>query len=333
MSRTTGASAGGRPLLRVGTADRPAEHPGHEARLGLVGGRARPDDATVAQDGDDVGQVEDLGQEVGDEDHRAAARPQPADDLVQALDLHGRQARRRLVEDDEVGVAGERPQDLDLLLRGDRQVPDDGPGLEVEAGVRDQPVEPLAERPAIDEAGALAARRRGTRSRPRSAAGRGRPPGRRARSRARAPRGGAERDGRPAQDQVALILREDAGDDLAEGGLAGTVLADEGVDGARRGWRPTRRRGPGSPRRTSRAHESRGGRPASACIAVSRSATRSDVSPATPRAAGRYRRWPWSRRHRRAATRAGRHPGPACRTGWRRSGSSCRDRPRSPASA
>ncbi len=71
----------------------------------------------------------------------------------------------------------------------------------------------------------------------------------------------------------------------------------------------------------------------SACIVVSRPATRSDVSPATPRAAGRSGRWPWSPRRRRAASRADRHPGPACRTGWHRSGSWCRGRPRSPASA
>ena len=43
-----------------------------------------------------------------------------ADDLVQSLDLARGQARRRLVQHDEVRLAGERPQDLDLLLFGDR---------------------------------------------------------------------------------------------------------------------------------------------------------------------------------------------------------------------
>ena len=42
----------------------------------------------------------------------------------------------------------------------------------------------------------------------------------------------AERDRLAAQRQLALVGREDAGDDLAERGLAGPVLADEGVDGA-----------------------------------------------------------------------------------------------------
>ena len=44
--------------------------------------------------------------------------------------------------------------------------------------------------------------------------------------------GRPERHRRPPQHQVALILREDAGDDLAQRGLARAVLADERVDGA-----------------------------------------------------------------------------------------------------
>ena len=47
-----------------------------------------------------------------------------------------------------------------------------------------------------------------------------------------ASRGDRNDDSRPPQHQVALILREDARDDLAQGGLAGAVLADERVDRA-----------------------------------------------------------------------------------------------------
>ena len=212
------------------------------------------------------------------------------------------------------------------------RLPDDGVRPEVEPGVRDEPVEPLAQRAAIDEAGA-----------PRLGAeehvlGHGQPRDERdllgderdpADERlARRP----ERDRRPPQDQVALILREDAGDDLAQGGLAGPVLADERVDRARPDGDRDIVEGPGRPEGLPEpADLEMDG--AVGLLAVSRRPTGSDVSPATPRAAGRYRRWPWSRRHRPAAWRAGRRPGPACRTGWRRSGSSCRGRPRSPASA
>ena len=152
-----------------------------------------------------------------DEDDRAALGPQAADDLVQPLDLHGRQARRRLVEDDQVGLASEGSQDLDLLLGGDGQVPHDGPCLEVEARVSDQPVEPLAERSPIDEAGALRLRAEEHVLRH----GQPRDEGdllRHERDPAHERRAGrAERDRRPVQDQVALVLREHAGDDLAQG--------------------------------------------------------------------------------------------------------------------
>ena len=233
LDRDGDRGVGGRRLLRrIRPADGPAEHPGDEARLGLVGDRAGADDTAVAQDRDDVGQVEDLAEEVRDEDHGVAPRAQPAHDLVEALHLLRRQARGRLVEDDEVRVPGQRPEDLHLLLLGERQPADDRAGPDVEAGVRDQPVEPVAQRAALDEAGPLGL---GTEE---HVLGRGQPgdqgdllgdegdPLRQRLAR------GPERDGRPAQDQVALILREDPRDDLAERRLPGTVLADEGVDGA-----------------------------------------------------------------------------------------------------
>ena len=62
-------------------------------------------------------------------DTRMTVRP-PADehpdDGVEPLDLGRRQAGARLVEDDELGVAGEGAQDLDLLLLGQGQAADPG---------------------------------------------------------------------------------------------------------------------------------------------------------------------------------------------------------------
>ena len=113
------------PLVRVGPADRPAEHPGDEAVLGLVGGRVvrttRPSRRTVTTSDRSRTSVRKC-------ETRMTVRPrdrEAADDLVEALGLLRRQARRRLVEDDEVGLARERAQDLDLLLLGERQVADD----------------------------------------------------------------------------------------------------------------------------------------------------------------------------------------------------------------
>ncbi len=94
-----------------------------------------------------VGEVEDLAQEVRDEDDRLPPAAEPTDDLVEPLDLHGGQARRRLVEDDEVGVARERAQDLDLLLLGERQPTDHRPRVQVEPGSRAKPLEPSRRAP------------------------------------------------------------------------------------------------------------------------------------------------------------------------------------------
>ena len=118
VGRRAALSAG-----RLGPTDRPSIP---VTRLASVSSDVAtgPDDPAVAQDRDGVGQVEDLAQEVRDEDDRATPRAQAADDLVEPFDLRRRQARRRLVEDDEVGVAGERAQDLDLLLLRDRQAAD-----------------------------------------------------------------------------------------------------------------------------------------------------------------------------------------------------------------
>ena len=78
------------------------------------------DEAAVAQHGDAVGDAVHLVEEVGDEQHGHAGRPHPLDDLEELVDLAGVEARRRLVEDQHLGVDLHRPGDRDELLHGDR---------------------------------------------------------------------------------------------------------------------------------------------------------------------------------------------------------------------
>ena len=136
----------------------------------------------------------------------------------------------------------------------------------------------------------------------------------------------------PRSDQVALILREDAGDDLAQRGLAGAVLADERVDRAGpdgdRDIVESARRPEGL---AERAHLEMDGRVRRAGHGVSRSRSAS-ARPLREREEGIHVGLR-SRRHRPAASRADRHRAPACRTGWHRSGPSCPGRLRSRASA
>ena len=328
----TGASAGGSSLVGIGPADRPAQHPGDEAVLGLLGRRGRPHDATVAQDRDGVRELQDLGQEMRDEDDRPAPLPQAADDLVESRRLGRREARRRLVEDDQVRLARERAQDLHLLLLRQRQVPHDRVRSQVEAGLLDQPVEPFPERPTVDEAGAsrLDAEEHvlghGQPRDERDLLGDERDPADERLAR------GAERHRRPPQHQVALVLREDAGDDLAQRGLAGAVLADERVDRAGpdgdRDIVESARRPEGL---AERARLEMDGRVRRAGHGVSRSRSAS-ARPLREREEGIH----VGRGHDatvRAASRADRHRVPACRTGWHRSGPSCPGRLRSRASA
>jgi hypothetical protein len=169
---------------------------------------------------------------VRDQDDRAPTGGEATDDLVEALDLAGRQRGRRLVEHDQLRVARQCPEDLDLLLLGQRERSDERVRGHREAGGGHEAVELLEQRAPLHEAeaarllaqehilgdGALGDDRhllRDERDAPLQRLA-GRP----------------ESDGLAAERHLALIGRKDPGHDLAEGGLAGPVLADEGVDGA-----------------------------------------------------------------------------------------------------
>ena len=133
MSRTIGGARSARtdstgsPRLSIasrgGRVDRSeiaADHQAHELRLVQArrGPRGR-DRAPLAHDGDLVRDREHFFQSMRDEDDRALRAFEPRDDVEQALDFARAQGRRRLVENDQIGLERERLRNLDkLALRG-----------------------------------------------------------------------------------------------------------------------------------------------------------------------------------------------------------------------
>ena len=93
-----------------------ADHRASERRLGRTFARHRLDLLAAPEDRDAVGDLQHLVELVADEDDRLAVRLQAADDPEQLAGLLRRQHRGRLVEDEDVGAAEERLQDLDTLL-------------------------------------------------------------------------------------------------------------------------------------------------------------------------------------------------------------------------
>ena len=109
---------------------------------------SRLDQAAVPQHGNGVADREHLLEEVRDE-HDGDAGAGQATDQRQELPCLGVGERcRGLIHDDDLRVAGERPQDLDFLLPGDRQTAGGGEGGQIgEAGL-------IAQLPKASEAGA-----------------------------------------------------------------------------------------------------------------------------------------------------------------------------------
>ena len=125
----------------------------------------RADERAVAQHDDAVGALLDLVQAVRDEDDDDAVGLQLGDHLEQLVGLGERQARGRLVHDDEARVERQRLGDLDHLLLRQRQVGDrrvrprnrrrgacsSGVTLASQRARVDQPQRPAAQRLAADE--------------------------------------------------------------------------------------------------------------------------------------------------------------------------------------
>ena len=73
---------------------------------------------------DRVGHMHDLAELVGDEDDRLPLGLQPFEDAEQVVGLGGRQHAGRLIQDQYLGAAIERLQDLDALLHADADILD-----------------------------------------------------------------------------------------------------------------------------------------------------------------------------------------------------------------
>ena len=122
--------------------------------LAVARGRARlAHDLAQPDHGDPVGDGAHLAQLVGDEDDRDAGLLELTHDLHQLVGLLRGEHRGRLVEDEHLRVAGERLDDLDPLLHADRQVLDDGVGVDVEAEPLGDLLDPLAGRVEVEGAG------------------------------------------------------------------------------------------------------------------------------------------------------------------------------------
>ena len=164
--------AGRRRLLVDAQQHLAPDHQPRQALLGRAGGVERLDLLAAAQHGDPVGDLEHLVELVGDEDDRLALGGEAADDREELLRLLRRQHGRRLVEDEDVGAAIERLQDLDALLLADRDVLDEGVRVDDRGRTaprsRARSPPPRARRAAPSGA---SARRRGRCSRPPSSRG------------------------------------------------------------------------------------------------------------------------------------------------------------------
>ncbi len=112
-----------------------AEHLGNERTAGEVAREGLSDEFAVAQDGDAVGDLEHLVEEVGDEEDGDAAIAQIAHDAEQLFDLAAIEARGGLVEDEHAGVDDHGAADGDELLDRDRVAREGRAGVDVEAEV------------------------------------------------------------------------------------------------------------------------------------------------------------------------------------------------------
>jgi hypothetical protein len=112
--------------------DLPAHHHPGQALLGCSLAVDGVDSLSTPDDRDSVGNLEYLVQLVRDEDHGHAFSGQSPEDLEELVGFLWSQDGGRLVEDQDVGVAVERLQDLDALLLANRDLLDAGLGIDRE---------------------------------------------------------------------------------------------------------------------------------------------------------------------------------------------------------
>ena len=220
-------------VLVHGELDRAADHERGELGVG-GGGLGLADDLAAPDHGDPVRDRADLAQLVGDEDDRLPGLLELAHDLHQLVGLLRRQDRGRLVEDEDLGVAGERLDDLDPLLDADGQVLDQRVGVDVEAEPLGDLADPLAGGVEVERAGepgGLVAEH--------DVLGDGEDRDEHEVLVDHADAGGDRVAGagevlhHVVEDDLALVGRVEAVEDVHQRGLAGAVLAEQRVDLAR----------------------------------------------------------------------------------------------------
>ncbi len=190
------------------------------------------DVASVAKHGDPVADGEDLRQPVRDVDDRQSSVGQAPEHLEQVVGLGGREGRGRLVEDEDAGLAGHGPGDLDELAERDRQARDRLVQVDVDTDLPQRLAGVLLELPGADHPVP------GREGAEHDVLGHGHLRHQAqllvhqgdARAERRA---GAALDRRAVDLDDTLVRRQDPGEDPHGGGLAGAVLAHEGVDLAR----------------------------------------------------------------------------------------------------
>ena len=210
----------------VAAADHALDQPALVDGAGRLGG----DEPAVAEDRDGVGDRQNVVEEVRDEDDAAAAGAHAAQHLEQALHLGRRQSRGRLVEDDDARAREQHAGELDQLLQADRQRAHARVRIDIDAEVGEMPartvhhgapVDDAALRRLLAEIDVLGHREVGHDAQllvDHADAGRQRLARR------------AEMHGPAVDRHAAVVLAVQAGDDLHQGRLAGTVLADQAVD-------------------------------------------------------------------------------------------------------
>ena len=189
-------------------------------------------DAAVAQHRDLVADLHDLVELVRDEDESAVVGGELTKRDEEVIDLGRREHRGRLIEDEELGVAVQGLEDLGALSLADRELPDVGVGVDVQSVALRHFGQALAHRshvghaasPTESEGDVLGDRQGGDQHE------------------VLVDHADAEIDGigrRSDGDRLApqmngaLVGRVEPVEDLHQRGLAGTVFAQEGVDGAR----------------------------------------------------------------------------------------------------
>ena len=218
--------------LRRRLVDRPPDHHVDDDRDLRIGGLQRRDVAPVAHHRHAVRDLLELLEPVRDVDDPDAVRTEVPDDPEQLVDLRVGERRRRLVHHQDGGIERQRLGDLDHLLLGDLEVADTGTRIELEVQALDQLLRLPIEPPIVEQEARPAAR---------LAAEEDVLGDRQVRRQvqllvdhadAKVQRGSrvGDLDRLPLEPDLAGVGLVHAGQDLHQRGLAGAVLADQGVD-------------------------------------------------------------------------------------------------------